>query len=428
MADAVKEIIESKNENIENKELKRVLLQIMPELAKRQENIRAELLERLNEEIASQGKIELSIGTVLVDNEKSELLKREGRGIYPYDIGGCLFKKNKLLPEPNNNLCKEFFLNLPYRSIQEIIDKKETYVAYIYGKSFTFNLSICYRFISKENTIIKMARMYEVNEPVIFSPWARKAVNIVLTDDVDDELAAEIAANMDEVDWCLQQNGLEGIMLINKKLLWNIAITEGQKATKIQAPDDSIMSYTYSYNSFPDKNNDLKKENFIYVDSNDIIMSEKKGKEIILHSRKSLHDNGDDSIADNATLISIASIDDALLDFVNNGKGCSSLARIRTKANINWVLKKISHKGFTCEFSIIAKELSKAESVIQRYNKEQEYYKDWEQELYRNMTNRPVCYISISADNEVFIEDFADYVIYNLDYMYPEFKWVGVKK
>ena len=112
MADAVKEIIESKIENIENKELKRVLLQIMPELAKRQENIRAELLERLNEEIASQGKIELSIGTVLVDNEKSELLKREGRGIYPYDIGGCLFKKNKLLYEPNNNLCKEFFLVL----------------------------------------------------------------------------------------------------------------------------------------------------------------------------------------------------------------------------------------------------------------------------------------------------------------------------
>ena len=35
MADAVKEIIESKIENIENKELKRVLLQIMPELAKR---------------------------------------------------------------------------------------------------------------------------------------------------------------------------------------------------------------------------------------------------------------------------------------------------------------------------------------------------------------------------------------------------------
>ena len=250
MADAVKEIIESKIENIENKELKRVLLQIMPELAKRQENIRAELLERLNGEIASQGKIELSIGTVLVDNEKSELLKREGRGIYTYDIGGCLFKKNKLLYEPNNNLCKEFFLNLPYRSIQEIIDKKETYVGYIYGKSFTFNLSICYRFISKENIIIKMARMYELNEPIIFSPWARKAVNIVLTDDVDDELAAEIAANMDEVDWCLQQNGLEGIMLINKKLLWNIAITEGQKATKIQAPDDSIMSCTYSYNSF----------------------------------------------------------------------------------------------------------------------------------------------------------------------------------
>ena len=48
MADAVKEIIESKIENIENKELKRVLLQIMPELAKRQENIRAELLERLD--------------------------------------------------------------------------------------------------------------------------------------------------------------------------------------------------------------------------------------------------------------------------------------------------------------------------------------------------------------------------------------------
>ena len=428
MADAVKEIIESKIENIENKELKRVLLQIMPELAKRQENIRAELLERLNEEIASQGKIELSIGTVLVDNEKSELLKREGRGIYTYDMDGCLFKKNKLLPEPNNNLFKEFFLNLPYRSIQEIIDKKETYVGYIYGKSFTFNLSICYRFISKENTIIKMARMYEVNEPVIFSPWARKAVNIVLTDDVDDELATEIAANMDEVDWCLQQNGLEGIMVINKKLLWNIAVTGGQKATKIQAPDDSIMMYSYSYNNFPDKNNYLKKENFIYVDSNDIIMSEKKGKEIILHSRKSLHDNGDDSIVDHATLISIASIDDALLDFVNNGKGCSSLARIRTKANINWVLKKISHKGFTCEFSIIAKELSKAESVIQRYNKEQEYYKDWEQELYRNTTNRPVCYINISADNEVFIEDFADYVLYNLDYMYPEFKWVGVKK
>ena len=125
MADAVKEIIESKIENIENKELKRVLLQIMPELAKRQENIRAELLERLNGEIASQGKIELSIGTVLVDNEESELIKREGCGIYTYDIGGCLFKKNKLLSEPNNNLCKEFFLNLPYRSIQEIIDKKE---------------------------------------------------------------------------------------------------------------------------------------------------------------------------------------------------------------------------------------------------------------------------------------------------------------
>ena len=57
MADAVKEIIESKIENIENKELKRVLLQIMPELAKRQENIRAELLGRLNEEISSQWKI-----------------------------------------------------------------------------------------------------------------------------------------------------------------------------------------------------------------------------------------------------------------------------------------------------------------------------------------------------------------------------------
>lgn len=356
------------------------------------------------------------INTALVKNSDVENMKN--KGFNEIKVGNGIFEKNTFKDKSLEDRAKDFknesqfFLECAYEDLENICQKQ--YKGCIFNESgeakyFHYSLIPQYRFIKKEEILFKTADLYKITRPVIFSPYARRAVDIRLEDISLDEF---IAGGKTNTSLMLEDNGLKDKLLTDYRLMWNVEIEDG---TEVLTSSSDSDSYQYFY--------DPNEENvFIYPqDECDAIYKKEDRIEVIYH---------DEAKSDKYEKVTIMPVDDEDYDrcFVNefDYKQFDKEITLRTVADINNVLTRFRNKtnGFHCRFAQIIDKHQLKSDIIRRYKKEYSYLKN-KNDLYAGaLRYKPYCCIDFYG-NGMFLTDYANYVLYYMEQNYPEFNWIG---
>lgn len=356
------------------------------------------------------------INTALVKNSDVENMKN--KGFNEIKVGNGIFEKNTFKDKSLEDRAKDFknesqfFLECAYEDLENICQKQ--YKGCIFNESgeakyFHYSLIPQYRFIKKEEMLFKTADLYKITRPVIFSPYARRAVDIRLEDISLDEF---IAGGKTNTSLMLEDNGLKDKLLTDYRLMWNVEIEDG---TEVLTSSSDSDSYQYFY--------DPNEENvFIYPqDECDAIYKKEDRIEVIYH---------DEAKSDKYEKVTIMPVDDEDYDrcFVNefDYKQFDKEITLRTVADINNVLTRFRNKtnGFHCRFAQIIDKHQLKSDIIRRYKKEHSYLKN-KNDLYAGaLRYKPYCCIDFYG-NGMFLTDYANYVLYYMEQNYPEFNWIG---
>ena len=202
------ELIEKKLSTLENAELRYSLEQVFRALSDRQDRISNELMERLLREKSRSNESydeKWTVATVLA--KENEIAKYTVDGFSVIDVGKCYYKKQDVVDlslensNTSNQSNRQFFLDMEYGDWDRYLNRT------FEGDGFKYQICINERFIKKEDNLFKLCAMYGINKPVIFSPWARRAIDIRIEE-------GKVPKSVDGVSLRLKENGLEKVLLI----------------------------------------------------------------------------------------------------------------------------------------------------------------------------------------------------------------------
>lgn len=357
------------------------------------------------------------INTALV--KKSDVDDMKNKGFNEIKVGNSIFEKDTFKDKSIEDRAKDFqdesqfFIECAYEDLESICQKQyKGCISNENGEAKYFHYSLIpqYRFIKQEELLFKTADLYKIMRPVIFSPYARRAVDIRLEDIGLDEF---IVADKMKTSLMLEDNGLKDKLLTDYRLMWNVEIEDGTEVLTSSSNDSG--SYQYFY--------DPNEENvFIYPqDECDAIYKKEDRIEVIYH---------DEAKSTKYEKVTVKSVDDEDYNrcFVNefDYKQFDKEITLRTVADINNVLTRFRNKtnGFHCRFAQIMDKHQLKSDIIRRYKKEHGYLKN-KNDLYAGaLRYKPCCCIDFYG-NGVFLTDYANYVLYYMEQNYPEFNWIG---
>lgn len=357
------------------------------------------------------------INTALVKNSDVENMKN--KGFDEIKVGNGIFEKNTFKDKSLEDRAKDFknesqfFLECAYEDLEDICQKH--YKGCISNESgevryFHYSLIPHYRFIKQEELLFKTADLYKIIRPVVFSPYARRAVDIRLEDISLDEF---IVADKTKTSLMLEDNGLKDKLLVDYCLMWNVEIEDAGEELVSSSTDSG--SYQYFY--------DPNEENVFIHPKDECDAIYKKGDkiEVIYH---------DEAKSTKCEKVTILPVDDEDYNrcFVNefDYKPFEKEITLRTVADINNVLSRFRNKtnGFHCRFAQIMDKHQVKSDIIRRYKKEHSYLKN-KNDLYAGaLRYKPYCCIEFYG-NGMFLMDYANYVLYYMEQNYPEFNWIG---
>lgn len=407
---------------IKDEQLRSTLKKTFSELTLYEKNI----LEKVQHQVAENLDLKKEtwdclwcINTILVKNRDVENIKN--KGFNEIKVGNGIFEKNTFKDKSLEDRAKDFknesqfFLECAYEDLEDICQKQ--YKGCISNESgevryFHYSLIPHYRFIKQEELLFKTADLYKIIRPVVFSPYARRAVDIRLDDVSLDEF---IAGGEAITSLMLEDNGLKDILLTDCRLMWNVEIEDGTEVFTSSFDDSDSYQYLYFY----DPNEESV---FIYPrDECDSIYKKEDRIEVNYH---------DKAKSDKYEKVTIKSVDDEDYDrcFVNefDYNQFEKEITLRTVADINNVLTRFRNKtnGFHCRFAQIMDKHQLKSDIIRRYKKEHSYLKN-KNDLYAGaLRYKPCCCIDFYG-NGVFLTDYANYVLYYMEQNYPEFNWIG---
>ena len=410
----IKSLIEESNLDIN---IKNILEHTLCELAKENKKVFNNIKDRVFQSNIKTKDTYWQVCTMLVPMEKEEDYKNDLK-FYPM----CkINEKDSLNLQGESTLYyyKNAFLNCSYNRVQEILGK--TYIGKVKAengdvKEIKYNLILDRSFIEKEKIIYEVSEQYNINLPKIFSPYSRKFVAIYL-----DLSNLEKEYSYSNIDLCLDENNLKKYIIFNKTLLWNIFIEDGEYLTPISEeinkgilPYEDEVNYIYTFNYD-------KKNEYVLIED-DFYQIDKKEKFIKIKSKNDIHNNYKKIVVNKVEKDIIKNISTEY--FSNEYKETFYEKKIlRTKADVNYVVNRFENVfNFHIECVDFNEEKYK---VLKRYSKDFRYYK-LKNELVK-FNNKTKCYLKFSGDiNSIYFEDYVNYVLSNLDDLYPEFIWVGV--
>lgn len=305
----------------------------------------------------------------------------ESDNFFPVELGDSIFFANQ--PplkdgEPKTIHSEPFFLCVPYEEFQSLLNKD------FHGAGFTYQLKPNYRFVEVEEKFYRIARLYDVPLP-IYSPYARRAVDICIFGEVTD------------LDLKLTENNLAGKLLTNQKFYWNVEIDSvtwdsvGLNGEYRCTVEDNLSFVLPGSDSAFDDEIDVRRED----------------NQIIFRTPREFPLNKVERIK---ILKQESKIAPRLL-----GK-----SRLRTQGDIEFVLSGLARDGYSCCFKIFGK----PSGNVVRYSKEHEYFTSLDENLLRAKSCLPICTVEFSGE-ELFLTDYANFVLHFLEENYPEFNWAG---
>ena len=403
---------------------KQMLEKIFSVLAEHQENFLNELENRIDDEIKtndSDKDFEIAVKLVKRGNSESK------RNFFAIDSdSNFIFSNGSELPfKKFPNLGNSLFLSASYEDIKNFCEPKKFQGQIVAAdgttKNFFYSLQRHDRFVRQEKILFEIASLYKIRRPVIFSPYARKAVDIKIFDcDISD------FENCRELNFKLDENNLRGKLLTNFELCWNVKIesSETRRGGELSPEEhyigaDGILIrheyfHTFDSNSkifvLPDQHCDDLRINF--DDERKIIL----GYNSVLKERQ----------CKIVSLNQVEEISDEV--FTNDFPKQNDKLRLKTAGDVEKVLSCFNEtrmgKIFPTSFeNFNAKNFSPTEI----YRREDRYSAQAEKYLLGRVRNKPVCLVKFGGDKNIFKTDYANYVIHYFEQNYPEFNWAGVE-
>ena len=422
----LKEII-AKSYKVDNEE-RQTLEKVLSHLAKYQEQFFDDLKTRIDNEIKSYDwNNDFNIVVKLINRDNIERRSgfneiNVGTSFIVDGISNNLFEFND--PASKSEVFQmAFFLDVTYDKVENFLNRK--YEGQVTSsdnstKKFLYTLRRHSRFIKKEKILFDIATLYKIKRPIIFSPYARRAVDIVA-----ENLNEEDIKNCKSIDFCLNQNKLNGKLLTNCQLVWNITI-EDSRSTHGEEKDDYIGAdgNLIRYVSFHEFNVDEKVFVLPQQHCDDVsIVLDESGKKINLFYNSILKDR-------ETQIIKLNDVEENVTNtFSNEFPKKNSKLRLRTEGDVEKVLScfNITNMGQKFPASYYKMGLNSTITPVPAYRKEDSYFVSKEDRLLGLVRNKPMCYIQFAGDNESTIKiDYVNYVIYYMSQNYPEFAWVGV--
>jgi len=345
-------------------------------------------------------------------------------GLYVHG-GGIFFNSMpKLSQDIRLAVDMPFYLNCPLAEVGKFLARE--YVGQCLGREIRYQLRRDYTFIREiERKILwRTAKSYGVTRPIIFAPWARRAVKICITDGLEPQ---ELVAKAPEVNGKkvlsndvfraadLKIDLIGGVLLTNRLL----SVTNLKLSNKaINFAGDGIDEFGH----FLNVQGDLSAQDFILPETNSQNFS------IALKDNWSAQRvYTEEDIRKYRTLTFGQGQSDAWKNVWRSG---ISLPRLRTAADISYELSRYQYEGFfSCRLERVVQPLTNekiSKRIIERYEIDCRYPDDSSsQEFFRATTYRPTCYLLFSGD-KIFLDDYANYVLEAMENNYPEFIWAGV--
>lgn len=403
------------NSEIDNLKIKSVLKDIFQELIEYQENLRQDTDKQIREEYLSEKRDwddVWQIKTMLED--KNDINLGIENGFRPINMSNSIYFNNDSMEKMAkiNKIENQFFLNCTYDKLDSLCQKR--YYGFILTKEnekkdFTYKIVQQYRFVEAEKLLYEIANLYKIKKPCIFSPYARRAVDICIENISSDEFFAA-----QKYDFCLDENNLQGVLLTNFVLMWNVDIQKENEPLKGLEPSEKEPYYQYFYNE------DIKKNSFIYTKNicNHIY---KKDTEIRIFCRDKMEKNEYKkiNILDTKKNNNIVFENTFEINYINKYN------YLRTKADVMYVLNLFNNVNSDYNCSLISiGSINNNEKSIVRYRKEHSYFKEQNEVYFSRLRNKPYIYVKFSGKG-IFLIDYTNYVLHYLESKYPEFNWVG---
>lgn len=399
---------------------RRVLEKIFTALAEHQQNFQRELENRIVAESAGNDwdkKFNVAI----------KLVRRGNRGgLFPIPTGSSLiFDETPLSPFEENSSVGEifqqaFFLNVKFAELSDFCGKVYSgavVTAEGTTKNFTYTLRRHEKFIAHEKILFDAAAMYKIRRPVIFSPYARKAVEIKITGASENDFV-----NCRNLDFQLDKNNLRDKLLTDCELCWNVEISDassnrGGKVEEYIGADGSLIRYEYFHEFNPNENI------FVLPDQHcdDFRVTPNESAQIFRLGYNSV-------LQESSCKIIRLSECDAAGDetFTNDFPKANTIQRIRTAGDVEKILSCFNATRMGKIFPAKFEQKPPSKSVT-LYDSAARYYVSPVDKLLGQVRNRQICYVSFAGGDSIFKPDYANYVLNYLSQNYPEYRWAGVE-
>ena len=430
---------------MEREELEQLIESRLKQLRAEQQ----EAVQRMEENAAQQLQLKpeawtalWNIVTVLVPQDEVELWKN--RGYVPMNEGiSSIFHQewNRIdgtepLEERGH---REYFWNGTYEAWQDEINANHLYEGRFTSREgkvqpFHYRLSPSHELIGPEKKLCEAARLYRIQRPVLFSPWSRRLVSIQLQDDILPMTAAEFFAGT--YDFCWQENGLEDKILAGQELMWNVVLEREQDGSPIKCPDPATGATCEGV-----RFSNVSDRTFIILTE----LTSPESTAVFEKSSQVIKLYGDASNEAWRLDIQEAEIpEDAAYPALcfPNAYALPRFGEIRRLAAKGDIVRTLKRYGNALPWAVIDDDISltmpKHTVLIDAYLGDDVYggQPDRESLMYQQKRLRrlPECFILFSLKDgapaschyDYFLTDYARYVLADLSFRFPDFRWRGV--
>ncbi len=381
------------------------------------------VLEELRRRIARESRPsapEFQVVTALIPNHLEKDLNKKGLYAVPgYEYSLFPSRQPSIENMDLNSYPKQtagpFFLGCALDEVNGWLNEK--YRVKADGREVLVRLRPHKSYETAERMLYRIARLYKIDQPIIFSPYARRGVDICC----DEWTEGTLPENID-----FSGTALADKVLTDYKLMWNVKIKKDQDYySSSNAPDGKDVIYRYVISD------NISRDSFILpAEENDdekLEINDKDEHKISVVSRQNI----DPFKYDLLTVSQPEDLSDLPIEVFNNSCDVGRLhqhVRLRTQGDVEAVLKAFNCNGYSCMFDSFGR---KKEEVKVLFRSHDSAWYDrapgkCEEFLRARNLSRPVCYVQFKAPDR-YLSDWVDFVLDYLEYKFPEFRWAGVK-
>ena len=319
---------------------------------------------------------------------------------------------------PQRPLC---FLATDYATSRSLAYEK-TFEGRRGEKIVPYRLRFASLFIEAEHRLRETSELYHVTRPVIFSPWARRAV-MVETEEAD---ASE---ETEPLDLCLEANGLAGILREGQMLYWNfewLVRQDADNSGRSPAFDDVHGVRTYltedqGTRERPEQRDFLLPEQLTGIRS---VEKDSEGHQIVITGTNDWYEDSSERCELFRWYRPGAASAVTFANAFAKGRTTAS-GMLCTHAQLDYLLQQLTQ----APFAVTQAEADKPAAVLLRYERGMAYDRDRTQELFRRRARGGqtirLTFACTDAAQSMFLTDYANFVLAALERRAPYITWIA---